>query len=81
MIGVPINSIVPVFARSRPEIVFRTVLLPAPFAPIKPQGGVQGGYAAPASQAGGYAQPAAQPVQPAAAPVVPPAEDPDDLPF
>ena len=47
----------------------------------QPQGGVQGGYAAPASQAGGYAQPAAQPVQPAAAPVVPPAEDPDDLPF
>ena len=34
LIGVPINSIVPVFARSRPEIVFRTVLLPAPFAPI-----------------------------------------------
>jgi len=48
------------------------------------QGGYQpqGGYAAPAS--GAAAQPAPQPassVQPAAAPVVPPAEDPDDLPF
>ena len=45
------------------------------------QGGVQGGYAAPASQPVGAVQPAGQPVQPAAAPVVPPADDPDDLPF
>lgn len=43
----------------------------------QPQGGAQGGYAAPA---GGYAQPAPQPAAPAA-PVVPPADDPDDLPF
>lgn len=46
------------------------------------QGGYQPqeGYAAPAAPTGGYAQPAPQPVAPAA-PVVPPADDPDDLPF
>lgn len=46
------------------------------------QGGYQpqGGYAAPAAPAGGYAQPTPQPAAPAA-PVVPPADDPDDLPF
>ena len=38
----------------------------------------QGGYSAPASQP--YTQPAAQPT-PAPAQIVPPAEDPDDLPF
>lgn len=46
------------------------------------QGGYQpqGGYAAPAAPTGGYAQPASQPAA-LAAPVVPPADDPDDLPF
>ncbi len=47
----------------------------------QPQGGAQGGYAAPASSASGSVPPAGQPVQPAAPPVVTPAEDPDDLPF
>lgn len=47
------------------------------------QGGYQpqGGYAGSAAPAGGYAQPAQQPVAPQPAPVVPPADDPDDLPF
>lgn len=47
------------------------------------QGNAAGGYAQPSGGGyqGGYSQPAGAASRPAAAPVVPPAEDPDDLPF